>query len=339
MKYLFTIFSLLTILTACQNQTESTARTTTQFSGNAMTIDYKVIVGDPLNYQQYLEVSDHIAATFEKVNNIYNNWNPASEISQLNILTANTEIKISPELFHFLERTQEIVELTGGLFDPTVEPIHSLWKERMGIGQIPSEDDIAAIAPAIGWKNIHLKDGVFSKDHSNTRMDLGGIAKGLCVDILIESLNDLGYMNVFAEWGGEIRASGKHPEGRPWNIFISNLGDSDPKNAIAHIDISDQAIAASGDYWQYWVIPTGEDEGSESKVYTHIVNPLTMHAIIASNNSIASTNVVAKDCTLADALATAAMLFPNVKEAQAWSKNVKEKIPEAEFWFILRDDK
>lgn len=335
MKTLTALLSLLFLFSSC-GESRNSPRQTTPFSGNAMTIDYKIIVGDALDHSQYEEVNGLIAATFSEVNTVYNNWNPESEISRLNRLPSHTTVPLSPKLMRLLERTQEIVELTEGLFDPTVEPIHALWKSKMQEGKVPSDEEIAAIAPAIGWNKIHFDQNSFSKDHDNTRMDFGGIAKGLCVDLLVENLNGAGYPNVYVEWGGEIRATGMHPENRPWKIFISNLGDPDPEHAIDHLSISENAIASSGDYWQYWIIPHDDKKSEDKDIYTHIVNPLTLRALKATPRSVASANVLTKDCTLADALATAAMLCSSVEEACEWSEKIKEKIPETQFWFISR---
>ena len=148
-------------------------------------------------------------------------------------------------------------------FDPTIEPIQQLWKNRLNEAREPGPDEIAALLPATGWNKIHIEKGLFWKDHDGCSLDLGGIAKGYCVDLLVEQLNAAGYPDVFVEWGGEIRASGRHPDKRPWNIFISRLGNSNPSLAIATIALRDQAIATSGDYMQFWKSPF-QKEGSAS---------------------------------------------------------------------------
>jgi thiamine biosynthesis lipoprotein len=301
------------------------------FTGNEMTIDYRILVGEPLAQEQKLAVQKILQRSFAHINAVYNKWNPDSEISRLNRLQAGVIAPLSKELAAFLEFTQQIVELSEGRFDPTIEPLQQLWKQKLGLGQIPTEREIALLIPAIGWHRLHFDHRLFYKDHDLTSLDLGGIAKGHCVDLIVEALNQAGYENVYVEWGGEIRTSGKHPEQRPWRVFISNLGDNQPDNALAYVDLANQAIATSGDYLQQW-------KGPNQTTYFHIFNPSTYRPLISTEASIASASVLASSCALADGLATVAMLFPSVEQAQVWLESVNERFPEVRFWLTSRSD-
>src|SRR5262245_44886096 len=227
-------FLILLVLTRCQ---QNTATTVTTITGNTMKISYRILIGKALSTNEEIQAQKTIQTTFEEVDKIYNKWNLHSELSRLNQLQAHTPISISPELEHVLAITQKVVEISDGLFDPTIEPLQQLWKERFSLGTTPTDEEIQKLIPSIGWDKIHFGNGRFYKDHSATQLDLGGIAKGHCVDLLIERLNAQGYPDVYVEWGGEIRASGQHPDKRPWNIFISRFGDTNPENAIAHLSL------------------------------------------------------------------------------------------------------
>lgn len=326
MKYFYLLFFIL--IAGCQNPPSQSA--VTMFSDNVMTIDYRILIGETLSNEQKAKVQEIINRTFSKVNQVYNKWNEHSEISTLNKLKAGERFALSYELEQFLLQTQKIVEISNGRFDPTIEPLQQLWKSHLSVGKIPSDEEINAIIPAIGWDKIHFENGSFYKDHDLTRIDLGGIAKGYCVDLLVESFNAAGFSNVFVEWGGEIRTSGQHPDNRPWNIFISRLGDSNPEHAIDTLSLKDQAIATSGDYLQNWdVKPT---------TYFHIFDPKTYRPLEITQHSVASASVLAPTCMLADGLATVAMMFPNIEEAQAWAERVKEQLPETQFWLVSRSD-
>lgn len=324
--YIYLLFLIL--FSGCHESTPVSKMTT--LSGNAMTISYRILIGHPLSDSQERAAQTLVRSTFEEVDRIYNKWNPQSELSRLNQLPAHTTISISPELEHFLAVTQKVVEISQGRFDPTVEPLQQLWKERFSLGTTPTKEDIAAIIPAIGWDKIHFGNGKFSKDHSATQLDLGGIAKGHCVDLLVERLNAAGHPNVFVEWGGEIRASGQHPDGRPWNIFISRFGDSNPDHAIAHLPLQEEAIATSGDYLQHWTI--------EKTTYFHIFDPKNYQPLIASSKSVSSASVRAPNCAFADGLATVAMMFPSLVEAETWAKEVQKQHPEVQFWLVSREN-
>lgn len=293
-----------------------------------MTIDYRISIGSPLSSKEIHSIQELIDQTFAEVNAIYNKWNPESELSRLNKAKAGERILISSEMAKLLTLTDQIVTLTEGRFDPTIEPLQHLWKSYLTVRQIPSDEEIRKISSAIGWNKIHFHHGVFYKDHDGTSLDLGGIAKGFCVDLIVERLNSVGYPNVFVEWGGEIRASGQHPDQRPWKIFISGLGSKDPDHAIDTLALNNQAIATSGDYLQNWQV------GNE--LYFHILDPKTLHPLKIEENSVASASVLANSCALADGLATAMMMFPNVNEANVWANKLKENQPELFFWIVSR---
>lgn len=338
----FLSFLLLTFLVSChstsQNTTEIRSDNTTVFSGQAMTVNFHIIIGSRLNETQIKDVTDLINTTFHEIDFTYNKWNPNSELSRLNDLKEGMEVPISASLENFLTETQRIVELSGGRFDPTIEPLQELWKKKLQKGNVPTDSELAEIASAIGWDKIHFSNGKFSKQHNLTKLDLGGIAKGLCVDLHVERLNGLGYPDVYVEWGGEIRTSGQHPDQRPWTIFISRLGNSDPSGAITLLTLENRAIATSGDYLQNWSvrIPKAEDQ-FQTVTYFHIFDPKTLSPLIASHTSVASASVAAPTCAFADGIATAAMMFPSINEAQVWAEEIRDQYPEITFWLISRE--
>lgn len=252
-----------------------------------MTIGYTIQVGDP--HPDLFSIQRIIDTTFNEIDQVYNNWNPTSEISRLNALPAHIRCELSPQLTSFLKRIEKIVFITEELFDPTVAPI----KKSLLEGAITSHSQI-------GWDKIHLEENTFWKEEG-VALDLGGVAKGYAVDLLLERLQEEGYSNLFVEWGGEIRVAGNHPEGRPWKIAI--LGGET-------LNLHNEAIATSGSYHQSWEI--------NGKTYTHIIDPKKREPL--SNNSITSASVVAKSCMEADAFATALMLFSSQEEAYAWAE-------------------
>lgn len=303
----------------CQNDTPHV------FEGHAMTMAYKVIIGDPLNRKQVEKI---IAGTFADTDNIFNKWNQDSELSRLNRLEAGIKEPLSPLLERLFIETDTIVSLSKGRFDPTIEPLQTLWKAAFAKGTIPTEQDIEVIAPTIGWQHIHFENGIFFKDHSGTQLDFGGIAKGLCIDLIAERLLEHGFSNFYVEWGGEIRTHGSHPEGRPWTIFISRLDDTSPDHAIATIPLNDQAIATSGDYLQNWKVKDSH--------YFHIFDPATFSPLQQGKDSIASASVLAQTCAFADGLATVAMMFPSAEQSEAWLNSIVKQYPDVQFWIVSR---
>lgn len=288
------LFCLL-VLVSCGRSTHPPLR----IEGVAFAIPYSIQVDASPSSTK--EIQETIKTVFDRIDRVYNNWNPHSEVSQLALLPAHQKIELSSELASFLLQISSWVCLTEGRFDPTVEPLQKLWKHYLNKGSTPPPHAIDILLPAIGWENIHLEGNLFWKEHDQTALDLGGAAKGLAVDLILTTLQEDGYTNIFVEWGGEIRTLGEHPQKRPWTIAIVGAETR---------FLSDRAIATSGSYIQQWKI--------DDTLYTHIIDPRTKRPL--SQIPIQSASVVAPTCAEADALATAMMLFPSLEEGRQWAQ-------------------
>ncbi len=176
------------------------------------------------------------------------------------------------------------------------------------------------IIPAVGWEKIHIdEDRFLTKENGLIMVDFGGIAKGLTVDLLVENLSNLGFSNLYVEWGGEIKTLGEHPQGRKWKVFISRFEDTKVDNAVAIVEMDNLALATSGDYLQKWVV-----DGTE---YFHIFNLKTMQPLRITQVSPGSATIAYSSCAIADGLATAALTFDTVEEARTWLEKLKPNSP------------
>lgn len=323
----FPVLCMLLLLAGCDRSDKTE---TPSFSGETMTIPYRVIIGKTLSYEEERDVKKIVFNTFDEIDRIYNKWNPESEISQLNLLKAGVKVPISGELEAFLQETDRLISLSDGKFDPTVEAAQKIWNESLKKGQLPSKESQALANEGVGWKKIHILNGQFWKDHDQLALDLGAIAKGFAIDLTVERLNQAGFMNVFMEWGGEIGVSGNHPSGRPWRIFISALGSPNASVALDIVDMHDNAVASSGDYLQNWTV--------NDTTYFHIFDPETGRPLVATETSVCSATVIASNCRLADFLATTAMLHPSKRDAEIWLESIQMQIPDVRYWIETRKD-
>jgi len=318
MKYL--LVALLVALSGCQ----SSQKAASHFDGQAMTMRYHVTIGKNLSDQEKDRIQMAIDDNFYLVNQIFNRFNPQSELSRLNALSGEERMVMSDELAELLQLTDRMVRLTHGKFDPTVWSIQEIWKKALEMGTLPEANHLEERTRAVGWGKVHLEGRKVWKEETLTQLDLSGIAKGHAIDLMVNKLNQMGYQDVYMEWGGEIRVSGQHPEKRPWTIAITPLFDPDPEHSLDTVALQEQGVATSGDYLQHWTV--GVD------TYTHIVNPETLKPIKRIDGSIASVTVCAPTCAMADALATASMLFSSVEEAQEWAGSFDD----VSFWFLSR---
>lgn len=289
------------------------------FEGMAMTIPYRILVDSTIPLSA---VEETIESTFSEVDLHYNRYNPHSELSVFNRLPAQTAFPLSPGLLDLIQKTDRVVRATEGAFDPSVEPLQQLWKQSLVQGKTPSQEQITPLLRSLGWHHLKLNGALASKDEDDFALDLGGIAKGYAVDLLYERIHALGAKHLYVEWGGEIRVSQNHPEGRPWNVAIRPLN---PSAEAIILTLSDQAVATSGDYEQSY---DALNEKGERKRYFHILDPHSGEPLRAEINQHYSFTVVAPDCTTADGLATALFFKPELEKIRMEFPSVKIYIEE-----------
>lgn len=331
------IFILIFFFTSCtdfskHSSTPSNKETCTEFTGIGLTLPYHIIIGKIIDDAQKQAVQEIIFSTFQEIDLYYNKWNPHSEVSRLNSFEKNTPFPLSSELYQLLVLIDPLVALTEGRFDPTVETIQGIWKYCLSRHKIPSLIELSSSEEAVGWNQIGIKDQSVFKNHPGTKLDLGGAAKGYGIDLLAKRISSLGFNDLFVSWGSDMVAYGKHPTNRFWHVAIQN-----PQHvkidSLFTLDLSNAALAVSGDYFQHWQVNFSE---GPSEFYFHIFDPKTKKPLKIQENSIASAAVIASSCLNADILATAAMIFEDLQTASNWAAVISKKMPEVKFWIMTR---
>lgn len=281
------------------------------YEGWSMTMPYKVIIEDPLDLEQMQKVLDITNFSLKEIDLIYNNWNLKSEISKFNNLEDTLEIEVSKELADLIKISDYVHTLSQKRFDPTVGPLsmafHKAFHENTEL--------VTTASYQIGWENVSIDNQVLKKEHQNVALDLCGISKGYLLDLLLTRLKNEGIHNALVEWAGEVRVMGRKKNG-PWKIKIDDRLDP--------VELNNEAIASSGSEFHYIV---------QNEKITHVINPFKKKPK-PLNAPVYRVTVKAKSCAVADGLATAAMTFESLEEAQIWASKITEEHPEISFWFF-----
>ena len=101
------------------------------FMGNKMTIDYRLVVAGHLTSSDKEIIQKIVDNSFDLINQTFNYWNLDSEISQLNLLPSKTKTAISPQLYSFFQTIDQLVQISDGLFDPTIKVAHDFWLKKL----------------------------------------------------------------------------------------------------------------------------------------------------------------------------------------------------------------
>lgn len=288
-------------------------------TGTAMEMPWRLCVE-----KEAKEAETLVHKTFCEIEMTFSLYNNDSELARLNHAPMRKEIALSDPLAHLLNLSLQIHSLSEGRFDPTCGKIKQVWVAALDKKEPITKAMITDIKKCSGADKITLKRGRLKK-RAAVVIDLDGIAKGYAIDQVIERLQNLGHTNCFFEWSGDMRAAGRHPSGRPWQVALPG------EERLTSLE--NCAIAGSGDYLQNW-----RGSGIErEELFSHFASPKT--GCLNKVSRLAGVTVKAPNCALADALATSAMLTESLEEFEDWSLRVKEKIDGLEFWPLIRGGK
>jgi len=287
------LISLL-LLTACSKK-----ENLTHFRSCKMTIPYHVQVGDKLNYRKKLGLQRVIDEAFEMIDVTFNHFNPDSELSQINRLGVGEKLAISMEMERGLLIAKECFEMSHGRYNPLLGRAINAWKEALVLGEAPGDFELRS------FDDLKITHEI--QKFRELEIDLDGMIKGYFIDRLDESFSELGLGSYYINWGGEVKALGEHPEGRPWMVLIEHLGKAVP--------IKNFAIASSSFHLQY-----GEIDG---RIYSHIIDSKEVKARPLDENIPHAIAVMAPSCAVADAIATAALSFYDKEQMQIWKSTLK----------------
>jgi thiamine biosynthesis lipoprotein len=226
-----------------------------------------------------------------------------SEISRFNRLRRVGEpFPVSADFLRVMRTAARVHALSGGAWDGTVMPLVELWGfgPKGAVTEPPPADQVGSRLRLVGFQKIeiHEPDRLVKRDPEVT-LDLSSIAKGYGVDEAAAVVRGQGFADFVVEVGGEVVASGRRPDGRPWRVGVQRpRSGATAEELHGVVSLRNAAFATSGDYHNHF-----EWKGVR---YSHVIDPRTGYPV---KNHVVSVSILAPDCTLADGLATAVMVM------------------------------
>lgn len=293
-------FLVLLLFISCQDNTSQQRN-----SGAVFGTTYTIIYESSENFQ------DEFNQIFDDINRSMSTYIPNSIISKVN---RNRTTKIDTQFKTVFEASKIVYEQTNGRFDPTIGAVVNAW-DFGPEGKIEQLDSlkIKILMQSVGLDLVSI-DGFDITKPKATKIDFNAIAKGYGVDRIGQFLKSKKVANFLVEIGGEIVCYGLNStKNTPWNIGVQN---PNTESAIPYIDtvvLKNEAMATSGTYRKYKIDEHG-------RRYTHIIDTNTGYP---SKTNILSVSVIAKNCMIADAYATALQTM-GIKEMSKFLKNHPE---------------
>ena len=250
------------------------------FNGRTMGTTWSVKIRDEVADPAIIEKA--IANEFEWAESLTSHWRTNTDLFIFNRAATTNAMPIPWPVLTLSRWAAEISRETGGAYDITVGPLVRLWGFGPGPRRTepPTDNEVAAALPAVGWQKLEVLDGMLRKQHPALEVDLSSIAVGWAIDRVAQLLELRGYTNVLVEAGGELRAQGR------WTIAIEQ-----PTRTCT---LTNESIGTSGTYRRNFQ--------SAGRRYSHLIDPHTGRPI---THKTVTVSVRHSDCAHADAWAAA----------------------------------
>lgn len=261
---------------------------------------------------------------------------------------------IDAETAKILQLSRHYCEETAGLFDVSMAPVAELWNFRKA--QVPKPAEIAHALEIAKTGHLRIMEDHAQLPIAESKVTLGGIAKGYVADRVSEFLEDCSIHDALINLGGNIVVKGsaflaETPQ-RYWRIGIRSPKHASQRKAAEEraaaiarsphgtdlralrnctpfneepactLELSDCSVVTSSIYERCFTDEYGN-------IHHHIVDPRTGRP---SNSDLASATVVSKQSIDGDGFSTALLIMGSY-----WAKKYTEGHPDLEAVFITRD--
>lgn len=252
------------------------------------------------NDEQLLKLaSDAGFAEIKRLEALMSHYKDDSDVARINKDAGKEPVKVSQETIDVIETAKKASEMSSGAFDITMGALGKVWhftKDDKGEPVPPAKYEIETLLPLIDYQQIIIDENsnTVKLGRNGMRINLGGIAKGYIVSKAVEKIKSKGIKKGIIHAGGDMFVFNESDD-KPFKIGIRHPREKD--KIIGTIEISNGAVATSGDYERFFI--------KDGTRYHHIMNPKTGFPA----SKVQAVTIVAKDGTMADAISTAVFVM------------------------------
>lgn len=260
--------------------------------------DISIVAKDSLTAEQNI---DTVIAEVERIENLISDWRSYTQIGQVNESAGVKPIKVDDEVFQLTKTALKLSELTNGFFDISFAAMDRIWKFDGSMEAMPSEEAVKNSVSKVGYQKIVLDSvnkTIFLQE-KGMKIGFGALGEGYAADrckaMMLAKRINAGIVN----GSGDMNTWGKQPNGKDWNIGITNPFKNNELFAI--IPLKSGAVTTSGSYEKFV-----EFNGTR---YAHIINPKTGYPA----TGLCSATVFGPSAETANGLSTSIMVLGKVE--------------------------
>jgi len=221
-----------------------------------------------------------------------------SELSRLNRAAGLGPVRVSPALLDVVEQACACARRSGGLYDPTVLPLMTLYGfYGPGRASLPTTAEVDRALAAVAFEDVQVDRGAGTVALARRGMglDLGSIGKGWAVDRAVAALRAEGVTSGLVDAGGNVYGLGVPEDGTDgWSVALFHPVTGKAERVFT---LRDAAVATSANNERYRTI-AGHRLG-------HILDAKRG----VPSDGHASVSVLARTAVESDQMSTAAFLL------------------------------
>lgn len=266
-------------------------RTTMLMGGR---FDISIVAKDSLTAENSI---NEVIAEITRIENLLSDWKPTSQVSEVNKNAGIVPVKVDPEVFELTQRAIQFSKITNGGFDVSFAAMDRIWKFDGSMTAMPTPEAIKASVAKVGYQNIILdsvQSTIFLK-LKGMKIGFGALGEGYatnkCRDLMLSKGIKAGIVNA----SGDMTTWGTQPNGKDWNIGMTNPFDTNKLFAI--VPLKNGAVTTSGSYEKFVVL--------DGKRYSHIINPATGYP----STGLCSVSVFGPNAEMANGFSTSIMVL------------------------------
>ena len=282
-KKMLAVLIALMLMCGCAN-----AQSTKPLARQGFMLD--TVISISLYDNQDDAILDGAFALCEEYEQLFSRTISTSDVYRINH-SDGAPVEVSDATAELLCIALEYARLSGGAFDPTIEPLVTLWDIMADESHVPDAGAISAALARVDWTKVSV-DGNVVTLQAGMGLDLGGIAKGYIADKLREYLSENGVDSALINLGGNVLTLGGKPDGSNFTIGVQKpFGQN--SDILGACRLKGMSVVTSWKYERYFV--------ENDRLYHHILDAKTGYPV---ENELYSVTIISPTSTDGDALST-----------------------------------
>ena len=263
-RLIVTVFLLLVIIVGCTKKLPKRYKRT--FFRMDTVTDVTLVFPDWTDVEPFWRSIDSLLLNWETRFSV---TGAKSEVAVLNRRQSDT-MPVGPQLASMIATALRYGDSLEGGFDLTILPVKEVWGFGEGASDNMPLPDSAAVDSALFlvlYQDVRLNDKCDTVYFASpqTRIDVGGIAKGFVLHEIAAILDRHQLSDYLVVAGGDVVGKGRRPDGNPWRVGIQH--PRQPGSLIGMFPLDSGSVVTSGDYERYRIV--------NGKRYHHLFNSYT----------------------------------------------------------------